>query len=407
MARTRAVLKSDIRVTDCISLGVLTRFIPRSAINDVLKTTGAESQRERLLPAHVVVYYVLSLALFMNVETREVLRWLVEGLKWLTGDIGFRVAGKSGISQARTRLGWRPMRAVYERVVHPIAGRTARGACYRKWKPVSVDGTVFDVADTKENAAAFKRPKASRGRSAFPQIRAVALVENGTHVLFGAHMADCRTSEAALAREVLQALRPGMLCLADRYYPSFQLWVQASATKADLLWRVPRNWILPCLERLPDGSYISELYASTYDRTRNRHGVRVRVIQYKLVGAGTDHETYRLITTILDPEQAPAQELAALYPERWEIEIALDELKTHLRGNKIVLRSKTPDLVRQEFYGLMLTHFAIRALMYEAAAKEDIDPDRLSFMHTVRVVRRKLQRFTAALSPSGMEHVAP
>ena len=176
MARTKAVLKSDIRVTDCISLGVLTRFIPRSTINEILRTTGVESRRERLLPAHVVVYYVLALTLFMNVETREVLRWLVEGLKWLTGGVGIKVAGKSGISQARTRLGWRPMQAVYERVVHPIAGRTTKGAYYRKWKLVSVDGSVFDVADTKENAAAFRRPKASRGRSAFPQIRTVALV---------------------------------------------------------------------------------------------------------------------------------------------------------------------------------------------------------------------------------------
>lgn len=406
MARTKAMLESKIRVTDCISLGVLTRFIPRSTIDEALLATGTESQRERLLPAHVVVYYVLALALFMNVETREVLRWLVEGLKWLTGGAGIRVAGKSGISQARTRLGWRPMQAVYDRVVRPVAGQASKGACYKKWKLVSADGSVFDVADTKENAATFKRPKASRGHSAFPQIRTVALVENGTHVLFGARMAGCRISEAVLAREVLHALKPGMLCLADRYYPSFSLWGQASATGADLLWRVPRHWKLTCIERLSDGSYISELYASTSDRTKGRNGVRVRVIEYQLTGTGKEHETYRLITTILKPDQAPASELAALYHERWEIEMALDELKTHLRGNKVVLRSKSPDLVRQEFYGLMLTHFAIRALMFEAATKEDVDPDRLSFMHTVRVVRRKLPRFTAALSPSGLAHVA-
>ncbi|MFA5206301.1 MAG: IS4 family transposase [Lentisphaeria bacterium] len=406
MARTKAVLESKIRVTDCISLGVLTRFIPRGTIDEALLATGTESQRERLLPAHVVVYYVLALALFMNVETREVLRWLFEGLKWLTGGAGIRVAGKSGISQARTRLGWRPMQAVYDRVVRPVAGPASKGACYMKWKLASIDGSVFDVADTKENAAAFKRPKASRGRSALPQIRAVALVENGTHVLFGARMAGCRISEAVLAREVLHALKPGMLCLADRYYPSFSLWGQASATGADLLWRVPRHWKLTCIERLSDGSCISELYASTSDRAKRRNGVRVRVIEYQLTGTGKEHETYRLITTILKPDRAPASELAALYHERWEIEMALDELKTHLRGNKVVLRSKSPDLVRQEFYGLMLTHFAIRALMFEAATKEDVDPDRLSFMHTVRVVRHKLPRFAAALSPSGLAHVA-
>jgi hypothetical protein len=402
MARTKAVLKSEIRITDHISLGVLTRFVPKNIIDAVLISTQAESRRERLLPAHVVVYYVLSLSLLMNVETREVLRCLLEGLKWLTGGIGIKVAGRSGISQARTRLGWKPLKALYDSVVHPVGDRSTRGAFYKNWKLVSLDGTVFDVPDTKENLMAFKRPKGGRGKSAFPQIRAVSLVENGTHVLFGANMGSHRISEKELATGSINSLEAGMLCLADRYYPSFELWTQALATGADLLWRVPKQWNLPRLETLPDGSYISEIHPYKKKHKSKGGGVRVRVIEYKLAGAESDNETYRLITSITDCAIAPALELAALYRERWEIEISLDELKTHLRGNKIVLRSKTPDLIRQEFYGLMLTHFAIRSLMHEAAVREDIDPDRLSFTHTVRVVRRKLPRFTAAFSPSEM-----
>ena len=173
---------------------------------------------------------------------------------------------------------------------------------------------------------------------------------------------------------------------------------------ADLLWRVRKNVVLPCVKRLPDGSYLSRIYPYRQKHRSDTDRIDVRVIEYVLEG-GDSKEVYRLVTTILDPESAPAQELAALYCERWEIETALDELKTHLRGSRIQLRSKTPDLVRQEFYGLMMTHFAIRGLMHEAAIKGDIDPDKLSFVHAVRVVRRKLRSLTA-FSPSAQESTA-
>jgi hypothetical protein len=196
-----------------------------------------------------------------------------------------------------------------------------------------------------------------------------------------------------------------MLCLADRNFFGFELWRTARATGADLLWRVKKNLRLPGEKRLPDGSYLSTIYRSDKDRRQGANGIRVRVIEYTLEGVPDAEPLYRLVTSILDPDQAPAQELAALYHERWEIETALDELKTHLRGSKIVLRSKTPDLVRQEFYGLMMTHFAVRGLMHEAALKAREDPDRLSFLHAVRVVRRKLPHFVA-IPPSGEESVS-
>ena len=216
-----------------------------------------------------------------------------------------------------------------------------------------------------------------------PEIRFVSLVENGTHVLFGTQVAGRRTGELALAKGTLPWLKPGMLCLADRYFFGFEFWQQARGPGADLLWRVKKNLQLACEKRLADGSYLSQVYPSQYDRRRQRNGVAVRVIEYQLDGVAGAEPLYRLLTTILDHELAPAPELAALYHERWEIETSLDELKTHLRGARIVLRSKTPELVQQEFYGLMMAHFAIRGLMHEAALKADEDPDRLSLSHAV------------------------
>jgi len=400
MARTVATLPEGSRITDFISLGVIAKAFPVSKVHAVLRTTGKASVRQRDLPAHVVIYYVIALALYMQSSYREVLRCLLEGVQWLLNPSAtVKVAGKSGVSQARTRLGSEPLRQLHDEVVQPIAVRATRGAWYRSWKLVSMDGSTLDVADDPANDEAFGRPSASRGSSAYPQIRFVSMVENGTHVLFGTQMAGYRTSEIALARAVLPNLRPGMLCMADRLFFGFSLWKDASSTGADLLWRIKKNTRLACEERLPDGSYLSHIYPSEQDRRRKTNGIKVRVIDYCLDGVSDAEPIYRLLTTILDHEKAPAQELAALYHERWEIETALDELKTHLRGAKTVLRSKTPDLVRQEFYGLMMAHFAIRGLMHEAALKADDDPDRISFLHAVRVIRRKLPVF-AAIPPS-------
>lgn len=400
MARTVATLPAGSRITDYVSLGVIAKTFPPRKVRSVLEATGKASIRQRDLPAHVVVYYVIALALYMHSSYREVLRCLLEGVQWLLDPSSpVKVAGKSGISQARTRLGWEPVRQLHDEVVRPVAGVKSKGAWYGRWRLVSLDGSTLDVADETANDAAFGRPGASRGSSAYPQIRFVSLVENGTHVLFASQMAGYATSEITLAKSVLTGLREGMLCLADRYFFGYALWTQARATGADLLWRIKKNMRLPRERDLPDGSYLSRIFASERDWRRKTNGVRVRVIDYRLEGVADAEPIYRLLTTILDHEQAPAHELAALYHERWEIETALDELKTHLRGARIVLRSKTPDLVRQEFYGLMMAHFAIRSLIHEAALKADEDPDKLSFVHAVRVVRRKLPT-AVAIPPS-------
>jgi hypothetical protein len=406
MARTLAALPEGSRITDYISLGVITKTFPLKRVRAVLAATGKASQRERDLPAHVVVYYAIALALYMQSSYREVLRCLLEGVQWLLDPaVTLKVAGNSGISQARTRLGWEPLQQLHDEVVQPIAVAATKGAWYRGLRLVSVDGSTLEVADEAANDEAFGRPGASRGMSAFPQLRFVSLVENGTHVLFGTQLGPYSTGEITLAKAALSALGKGMLCLADRNFFGFPLWVQARSTGADLLWRIKTNARLPRQQPLADGSYLSRIYRAESDRRAQRNAVTVRVIEYRLHGVTEAEPIYRLLTSLLDPEQAPAAELAALYHQRWEIETALAELKTHLRGAKIVLRSKTPDLVRQEFYGLMMAHFAVRGLMHEAALKADTDPDQLSFLHAVRVVRRKLAT-VHAIPPSAAETVS-
>lgn len=388
------------RLTDLIGLGVLTQYIPVKKVEEALEATDRQSQRQRQLPARVMVYYVLALALYMEVGYGEVLRCLIEGLARLGLPVQrLRQSARSSISQARQRLGSEPLKLLYETLAKPIAQKQTQGAWYRRWRLVSLDGSTLDLPDTQENEAFFGRPGASRGQSGFPQLRFVALVENGTHILFGARVGEYRTSEAQLAKNVLDQFQTDMLCLADRGFFSYQFWQQASQTGAALVWRVKSNLRLPVRRRLSDGSYLSQIYASSRDRRLDRGGIWVRVIEYRLEGIADAEPLYRLVTSLLDEQAAPAAELAALYHERWEIESAFDELKTHLRGRQIVLRSKIPELALQEFYGLLLAHFAVRSLMHEAALQGKIDPDELSFVHAVRVVKRKLPT-VLAIPPS-------
>jgi hypothetical protein len=400
MARTKKVRQEADRLTDLMNIGVLTTRFPLEVVREALKETGRESQRERALPAHVLMYYVIALGLFRPQDTREVLRVLQEGLKVIFGEgREIRTAGKSAISQARSRLGMEPMKQLYERVVKPVATEQTRGAFYRELRVVALDGFTLEVPDTEANRAAFARPESpSGGEAAYPRLRGVGLVEVGTHVLFGAALDSYEKGEITLAREVVPHLGPGMLCLADRYFPGYALWEQAVKTGAQLVWRVREKIRFPVEELLPDGSYLSRFYPKWNRGKPQGEGIPVRVLEYEVLGS---EERVRLVTSILDWQAAPAAELAALYHERWEFETALDEFKTHLRGARTVLRSQTPELLKQEVYGLLLAHFALRGLMHEAALKAGRDPDRISFTHTVNVVRRTLPRF-AALPPSGL-----
>jgi len=397
MARSSLGLPGGARLSDFVSLGVLARSIPVEKLREVLARTGRGSKRVRVLPAHVVMYFVIALALYREVSTREVLRCLLEGVRWLGGvcsDIPVVTSG--GIAQARARLGVAPMRMLYEELAVPVATKATVGANYRSWRLMTLDGSTLDVADTEANAAEFGYPGVSRGKAGYPQLRFCALAECGTHVLLGARMGSYRTSEVTFAKEIVPLMGPGMLCVADRGFMGYELFRQAKETGAELLWRAKRDTQVEVGERLPDGSLLARFSPNARARRKKAEGIPVRVIQYTIEGSS---EVYRLVTTILDATLAPAKELAALYAQRWEVESAFDELKTHLRGKGILLRSKTPELVTQEFYGLLLAHYALRALMHEAALKERRDPDELSFVHAVRVVRRRLPQL-AALPPS-------
>ena len=406
MARTAATFPAGVRLADYISLGVLTASFPLEAVQAVLARTGRESKRERELPAHVMVYYAIALALYSDVSTREVLRCLLEGSRWLgAAAVDDEPTGKTGISKARTRLGASPLEALYREVVVPVAAEGTPGAWYRGWRVMSLDGSTLDVSDTEANARAFGRPGSARGvnpTGAFPQVRVVGLLETGTHVICGAELGPCGTSEVRLAAQVVPHLTGEMLCLADRGLLGFDLWRTAAATGAALLWRAGVTFALPIRERFPDGSYRSELRWHSSCTSADRTPIPVRVLEYTLPGVPEAAASYRLVTNILESTRAPAEELATLYHERWEMETAFDEFKTHLRGARRVLRSKTPELVRQEAWGFLLAHFAIRALMHEAALgalPRARDPDTMSFTHALRVSRRTLPHL-AAIPPS-------
>lgn len=383
---------TDQRLSDHISIGLLTRVFPPDVVDRVVAESGRVEQRQRLLPARVVVYYVLGLALFAGSAMEEVMRMLVDGLSWASGwQRPWQVPTKGALSQARSRLGSEPMRLLFEAVAVPLAHEDSESSFYRGRRLMSVDGTSLDVPDTPANEQEFGRPGSGRGErvSAFPQVRMVTLAECGTHALIDVAIGSLKQGEQTLAPQLFRSLGPDMLCLADRGFYSFTLWNQARATGTDLLWRTKKNHRLPVQERLADGSYLSQLFASS--DTKRQDGVAVRVIEYTVDDpaqpSATD-TTYRLLTTILDPEQAPASELAPLYAERWEIETAFDELKTHQRGPRLVLRSKNPDGVLQEIYGYLCVHYAIRTVMHTVAHDSGHDPDRISFTRTIRVARR-------------------
>lgn len=410
MARTKHLRQEENRIADLMNIGVLTTQFPMDQVRAILEKTGRGSKRVRELPAHTLVYYIIALGLFRPVATQEVLRVLQEGLKEITPPPrkkrvrkNVKTAGAPAISQARKRLGIEPLKQLYEQVVQPVATNQTEGAFYRKWHLVAMDGFTLEVPDTEANRSAFSRPESpSGGESAYPRIRGVGLVEVGTHVLFGAALDSYAVGEITLAREVVPHLRKGMLCLADRYFPGYPLWKQATQTGAELVWRVREKIRFDVEERLPDGSWISRFRPNREKGKPPGEPIPVRVIEYRIKGK---EETIRIITSILDWRAAPAVDLAELYHERWEFETALDEFKTHLRGARTVLRSQTPELVRQEVYGILLAHFALRGLMHQAALRGGRDPDRVPFTHTVNVVRRTLPRF-AALPPSGLEKAA-
>jgi Insertion element 4 transposase N-terminal/Transposase DDE domain len=399
---------SIVRLTDRISLGVLADVLPRDVIEDVLNDIGRREKRSRLLPAHVMVRFCLGMCLFFDDDYEEVMRRLVGSLKSMGSWRGdWHGPSTAAVSQARQRLGSEPLRVLFERTAVPVAGRGVTGAWLGSRRLMAVDGFSLDVPDTASNVAEFGRRGTGPKESAFPQVLVVALGECGSQAIVGAVMDGCRGSEQALARELLPSVESDMLVIADRNFYSFALWNEFRETGADLLFRVASTVELPVLTWLPDGSYLSMIINPTVRGGRRRRlidrarvgvdidpaeGCLIRVVEYEVPdreGNGTG-EIVCVMTSILDPADATAEELAAAYHERWECEGLIDEVTTHQRGPAKILRSKSPDMVRQEIWAFLLAHYGVRCLMSRAADEADVDPDRLSFMRSLRVIRRQV-----------------
>jgi hypothetical protein len=387
MPRSKSTLPGGTRTSDLAVIGALGEHLPVELVEGILKETGKQGSRERQLPADFMTLFVVALALYRDVSSEEVLRCVVQGLQW-AGRGPNKISTKGGIAQARQRLGVEPLRLLFERSCAQMAVAGTRGAWYRGWLTVAMDGTTFALADSPENARVFGY-SGVKSKGSYPILQCVCLAETGTHAAFATALGPYGSGEKVLALQVLPKLKPGMLMLADRGF-GFEIWKEALATGADLALRISSIWTLTEVEALPDGSHLARVRLPS-----TKEEVVVRLVRYTIDGS---EEVYRLVTNILDPSKAPAAELAALYHERWEVESIFDELKTHLRGARMILRSRTPELVEQEFWGFMLAHRALRSLIHQAALKHQLDPDEISFTHTIRVVKRTLPR-RAALSP--------
>jgi len=392
-----------------VSVGVLTRVFPPGLVDEVVELAGRTQQRHRALPARVMAYFAIGMGLYSEGSYEDVLAQLTDGLAWASGWAEeYRLPGKSAIFQARQRLGSQPLAELFARVARPLGGPDTPGVWAAGRRLVAIDGTCLDVADTPANDEHFGRPGVNKGeKSAFPLARVVALAECGTHAVFAAKIGTYSESEATLAESLLPSLEPGMLLTADRGFFSYALWRKASATGADLLWRIRADRAGPKPEHvgdLEDGSWLAHLRRSAPASARREKPMLVRVIDYTIDDGrhenGREPTTYRLFTTLTDPDQAPATELALAYAQRWEIENTFDELKTHQRGPRVVLRSKTPDLVLQETWGYLCCHYAIRSLMTDAAEHSGHDPDRVSFTAALRIGRQSVPQ-QGAFPPSG------
>lgn len=370
-------------------LRCLSRVVPSAAIVQALERTGACERRVRKLPSPLVVHLVIALGLLADVASRQVLGFLLPK--------GTKLPTKKSVSRARYRIGPRPLMELFRSLAAPLATReTIPGAFYRALHLFCLDAMKMDVPDTPENARIFGRPKASRGQTAFPQVKIIGWLEAGTRMLTDLLARPCRRHEHAAGLALIdRQAAPGQLILADRAFFSYAIPKRILGRGADFLIRAKSNAILKPLKILPDGSYLAKMYPTWGERRRDRKGLVVRVIDYQ-VGAS---EVIRLVTSLLDCELDPAQALAALYHERWEIETVYDEVKTHQQGrpngHPTPIRSQLPRGVIQEVYGLALAHRAVRIAMAAGAVREGIDPDRLSFKNALVIVRRYLPELAA------------
>lgn len=372
-------------------LAGLEQVIRSEDIQQALAATGRVSTRKCLLTYEVILWVVLAMGLFTDMPIRQVFK---HSRRLRASE---QSPGRSQLCMARRRLGVAPVRQLFAQVVRPLARPETPGAFYGGLRLMALDGTTLDVPDSPANAAAFGRPSAgASGEGPFPQVRKLSLVELGTHVEVALIVKRYASDERAMVAALLRHLSPTMLLLLDRGFFSYHLWRDLTATGVQILARVTINMVLRPIRSLADGSYLAKVYKSASDRQKDRDGIVVRVIRYRLDDprrVGHDEE-HILITTLMDDGLAPAKELIILYHERWEEELTFDEQKTHQDPRRATkpaqLRSATPVGVIQEVYALSLAHFVIRSLMFEAAATVGLDPDWLSFTGCFQVLKCRL-----------------
>jgi hypothetical protein len=399
MARTKAVLGAGARLTDYLSASLLARVYSPELVNQMLSEHGVNSKRIRDFPAVCVAYYCMALSLYPEAAYEDVFAVVAQGLAWMQGGRCVATIKKSSISAARTKVGSAPLRALLSSACVALADAQSQPhAFYAGLRLVAIDGSKFEIPDEQGNAAEFGYPSNKQGRACYPQAQCTVLVECATHAILGANIGAYKTCEWDIFKPLLVCLRPDMLCLADRGFRGYEHWKNASATGAQLLWRCASHQQFPVVRTLSDGSYLSVMYPDQKSKSNRAGEIAVRVIEYALPGMPDAQDRYRLLTTLLDPEHAPALELAQLYHERWEVEAVFDELKTHLTQRRRTLRSKTPEGVRQEFYGWVLAHYAVCWLMHQAASAQRLEQRRLSFTGHVHMLRRA-QPHSGGISP--------
>lgn len=366
----------------------LEKIVSNDLVLEVLQACGKINKHACTLSHEVMIWVVMGMALLTHLPIRQVFRHIRRRRA------GEKTPARSSLCMGRQRLGSEPVKQLHARVVRPLATPQTPGAFYRGMRLMGIDGTVLDVPDC-EALQHFGRSSGSRGEGPFPQLRKVSLVELGTHVEVAFAYGGWSDSEKTLAQLLWDAIPADALLIEDRGFFSFESW-KALHSKRKLLVRIQSSMVLKPIERLPDGSYLAKVYANSWDRSRDRHGIVVRVIEYALNDPQrTGHgEVHRLMTNLLDAAEFPARELICEYHQRWEEELVFDEQKTHhdpCRAEKTTnLRSETVDGIRQELYALSLAHFVVRALMWQAAEEVQMDVDRLSFVGCFRILQCRL-----------------
>lgn len=391
MARTKTELTAGARLSDFLTVGFLAMHCPLNNVRQALEMHGAQSRRARRLPREVLVYFVMMMVLYGDVAYEDVMRLVVEGLRPLFGDAGLErsTVTKGAISQARALVGEAPLRQLYEDQVRPHGPADMPGVMFHGHRVMAIDGSTLTMPDEQSNADFYGRLSGGYGDASFPVMRFVAMTECGTHTLCFAQHGTFKEGELTLAQAVMDRADKSMIVTADRGFGSYEFWQRGLRTGAKLLFRVKKTFMLPRLETLADGSYLSEIYSNKSLPGKVKK-TQVRVVEYALDQAPDSEPSYRLITNWIGQDSPSAIELAALYHRRWTIEETLDEFKTHLADRKVILRSKQPELVQQEFYALLLAHAAIRKLMTEAADRTRQSAVDLSFIHAIRVLQRRL-----------------